>query len=760
MAAGKYDFSIEQGTSFTLNVVYKNNQGNPVNLTGWCGRLVWKYSSNTDIFYTNVTNSIYQFDIDPLNGKLILQLPASTTNALSFSSATYDVELQSPDDFYAGGGKYTTRILSGTVSVIKRSNPKTPIINNATILANDFAQGYPLEWTVGDLPVTRVSGLNIISGNGISVNNNNGIFTVAVTGEFGLTQEQVDDRVSGLLVGGNYIDLNYNDINNSLSISATGLQPRGDYSLVGHGHNINDVSGLQNILDNKQPSGIYASGTHYHLSSDITDFNSIVDSRIVAANLQPSGNYSLIDHKHVSGDIIDFANNVSGLLPVKTITSGSGINVINSSGNFNVSVTGQFGLTGDQVDNRINNLLKSGSYINLNYNHSNNSLTIEATGLQPFGNYSTIGHQHTINDIDNLQNILDNKQPKGYYATIDSPSLSGTPTVPTAPSGTNNTQIANTQFVRTEISSLVNSVSSTLDTLNELSNALGNDLNFATTVTNSLGQKANLSGATFNGSVIIPSGTGNFNSLTVNGTVVSISGHNHTTSNITDFNNSVSGLLPVKNILSNNYIGITSSSGVYTISATGLQPSGNYSVVGHSHIAANITDFNSSVSGLLPTTTGTNYITSSFQNNIYTIGVTGLQPSGNYSVVGHSHIASNITDFNTSVSGLLPVKNIVAGTGVNVSSSSGTYTISVTGIQQSQSFNQSLNTTDSPIFNGLTLNTLAVSGVNVLNLLSTSIKSSPSQAGGGAAINNIVVISQTDYNNIITKDPTTLYIIS
>lgn len=42
----------------------------------------------------------------------------------------------------------------------------------------------------------------------------------------------------------------------------------------------------------------------------------------------------------------------------------------------------------------------------------------------------------------------------------------------------------------------------------------------------------------------MPSSSGNFTSLNVNGTGVSVIGHTHTASNITDFNSSVSGLLP------------------------------------------------------------------------------------------------------------------------------------------------------------------------------------------------------------------------
>jgi hypothetical protein len=45
----------------------------------------------------------------------------------------------------------------------------------------------------------------------------------------------------------------------------------------------------------------------------------------------------------------------------------------------------------------------------------------------------------------------------------------------------------------------------------------------------------------------------------------------------------------------------------------------------------------------------------------------------------HKHTSLNITDFNSSVSGLLPVKSIVAGSNITISSSSGAYTINSTG---------------------------------------------------------------------------------
>ena len=69
-------------------------------------------------------------------------------------------------------------------------------------------------------------------------------------------------------------------------------------------------------------------------------------------------------------------------------------------------------------------------------------------------------------------------------------------------------------FVNNAVANLVDSAPSTLDTLNELASALGDDPNFATTITTSLGNKANLSGASFSGVVTATSFVGDGSNLT------------------------------------------------------------------------------------------------------------------------------------------------------------------------------------------------------------------------------------------------------
>lgn len=86
----------------------------------------------------------------------------------------------------------------------------------------------------------------------------------------------------------------------------------------------------------------------------------------------------------------------------------------------------------------------------------------------------------------NVQAQLDNKAP------LESPALTGTPTAPTATSGTNSNVLATTAYVDGAVSSLVDSAPDLLNTLNELAAAIGDDANFATTLANSVALKQNI----------------------------------------------------------------------------------------------------------------------------------------------------------------------------------------------------------------------------------------------------------------------------
>lgn len=95
--------------------------------------------------------------------------------------------------------------------------------------------------------------------------------------------------------------------------------------------------------------------------------------------------------------------------------------------------------------------------------------------------------------VKSVKDLADTKAP------IESPSLTGTPTAPTAAQGTNSTQIANTAFVKSAITALINGAPGTLDTLKEIAAAINNDPNFSTTINNALALKAPLASPALTG---------------------------------------------------------------------------------------------------------------------------------------------------------------------------------------------------------------------------------------------------------------------
>ena len=116
---------------------------------------------------------------------------------------------------------------------------------------------------------------------------------------------------------------------------------------------------------------------------------------------------------------------------------------------------------------------------------------------------------YVANDLEYLykQGVADNKDFKAKSLAVTGTSdlnlvnadtvkakslaVTGTSAAPTAPTGDSSKTIANTEFVQNTVSGLVGAAPETLDTLNELATALGNDPNFATTVSNQIGKKAN-----------------------------------------------------------------------------------------------------------------------------------------------------------------------------------------------------------------------------------------------------------------------------
>ncbi|MGP0683112.1 phage tail protein [Citrobacter freundii] len=100
-------------------------------------------------------------------------------------------------------------------------------------------------------------------------------------------------------------------------------------------------------------------------------------------------------------------------------------------------------------------------------------------------------------DIPDVAKFLQNLRIGEIYAPINSPSFTGTPSVPTADQSEIDFRIANTAFVAQAIAILNGGAPAALNTLKKLALAINNDASFYSTVNNALGQKAALSDFTY-----------------------------------------------------------------------------------------------------------------------------------------------------------------------------------------------------------------------------------------------------------------------
>jgi hypothetical protein len=137
------------------------------------------------------------------------------------------------------------------------------------------------------------------------------------------------------------------------------------------------------------------------------------------------------------------------------------------------------------------------------------ALDLKATKLDPEFTGTVTGVSAAMVGLGNVDNTSDALKPVSteqqaalaLKAPIDSPQFSGIPIAPTATQDINTTQIATTAFVKLAISNLIDNAPTALDTLNELSSALGADANFAATVTESIASKAPQLDPVFTGTV-------------------------------------------------------------------------------------------------------------------------------------------------------------------------------------------------------------------------------------------------------------------
>jgi len=128
MAAGKYTFTVEQGSTVDFRIEYKDSNGVAIDLTDYEARMQLRPSKESSTIYCNLV-SVLDADGTGLNmtpaadglvlpktsGSIGIFISAASSSLFSFSDAYYDLEI------YSGSGatEYVTRILEGKVKLSK-----------------------------------------------------------------------------------------------------------------------------------------------------------------------------------------------------------------------------------------------------------------------------------------------------------------------------------------------------------------------------------------------------------------------------------------------------------------------------------------------------------------------------------------------------------------------------------------------------------------------------------------------------------------
>jgi len=127
MSAGKYNFVIEQGATFQLNLQYRDSNGEPVDLTDYGGKLQIRPTVSSDIVYLTLSSSLEpdgtglnfsgsNDNLPPSSGSIGIFISSCTSSLLTFSdNAYYDLEIFSGSNDCA----FSVRLIEGRVQLSK-----------------------------------------------------------------------------------------------------------------------------------------------------------------------------------------------------------------------------------------------------------------------------------------------------------------------------------------------------------------------------------------------------------------------------------------------------------------------------------------------------------------------------------------------------------------------------------------------------------------------------------------------------------------
>jgi hypothetical protein len=110
MTAGKYPLILEQGSTFSRVLTWKDVNGTAINLSGYVARMQIRQTVDAAISLLELTTENGRITLGGPNGTITLFIAAADTLALSQTSAVYDLELLSSSGV-------VTRLLEGSVTI-------------------------------------------------------------------------------------------------------------------------------------------------------------------------------------------------------------------------------------------------------------------------------------------------------------------------------------------------------------------------------------------------------------------------------------------------------------------------------------------------------------------------------------------------------------------------------------------------------------------------------------------------------------------
>lgn len=109
MSAGVYDITIEQGATFQMDLTWKDNTGNPINLSGYSARMQIRTSYDAEDTLVSLTSGGGDITLGGALGTIAITIAASVTQNLQIDEAVYDLELVN--------GLTVTRLIQGTALI-------------------------------------------------------------------------------------------------------------------------------------------------------------------------------------------------------------------------------------------------------------------------------------------------------------------------------------------------------------------------------------------------------------------------------------------------------------------------------------------------------------------------------------------------------------------------------------------------------------------------------------------------------------------